>query len=572
MALVTAVGGTVTAASLSRASEAEDRLISVLGPARTDVYRLRAAMLDQETGLRGFLITRSEESLEPYHRGSAAERQLRRSLAARLEQLPSARAETDEVGRAVDAWRRDHAEPVLRGDGDDFDTTGKAAFEGVRAALDSLQSQLEAERREARSELTAANQARDRVLYGVLGMFLLTGLGLLVLLHYSVGRPLERVSGAARRVAEGHFEHRIPQHGPADLRALARDVEAMRRRIVGELTTARRQRAEIARQAEELDQQAEELRRSNADLEQFAYVASHDLQEPLRKVASFCRLLEKRYGDQLDERGVQYIDFAVDGAKRMQVLIDDLLTYSRVGRRDDPHTRVELDDALDGALRNLDASLEEADAVVERPRRLPSVIGDPTLMTMLWQNLVGNAVKFRRPDRPPVVRIDARWSAEPLAGAAASDAGHWTFSVTDNGIGVAPEFAEKVFVIFQRLHNRDAYGGTGIGLSLCKKIVEQSGGTIALDTAHREGTRVVFTLPAVDGDQPGAAPPPADDGTAEVDHAAEADGTDGGPATRGPDERPSNQPVETPPPADPADGIPSAPTDRPPPQAARPSR
>ena len=235
--------------------------------------------------------------------------------------------------------------------------------------------------------------------------------------------------------------------------------------------------------------EAVELRRSNAELEQFAYVASHDLQEPLRKVASFCQLLEKRYGSVLDERGIEYIGFAVDGAKRMQVLINDLLTFSRVGRLTVTHATVDLDTTLDTALGNLAAAIEESGAQIKRrDGPLPQVIGDATLMTMLWQNLIGNAVKFRREDRAPQVIIDCE------RGTGDHD-GYWMFSVTDNGIGIAPEFAEKVFVIFQRLHGRDAYTGTGIGLALCKKIVELHGGSIGIDTSDNSGTRFWFTLP-----------------------------------------------------------------------------
>ena len=243
-----------------------------------------------------------------------------------------------------------------------------------------------------------------------------------------------------------------------------------------------------AQQAADLDAQAVELRRSNAELEQFAYVASHDLQEPLRKVASFCQLLEKRYGDQLDERGLQYIAFAVDGAKRMQVLINDLLTFSRVGRSSELHERLSLDQPLDTALSTLSVAIEDADAVIERPEQMPEVIGDPTLLAMLWQNLIGNAIKFRAPGRAPVVQITA----------AARPDGSWEFAVTDNGIGIPPEFADKVFVIFQRLHGRGVYPGTGIGLALCKRIVEQHGGEMHLDTTYADGTRITFTLPAAD--------------------------------------------------------------------------
>jgi len=237
-----------------------------------------------------------------------------------------------------------------------------------------------------------------------------------------------------------------------------------------------------------LDDQTVELRRSNAELEQFAYVASHDLQEPLRKVASFCQLIEKRYGDQLDERGTEYIAFAVDGAKRMQVLINDLLTFSRVGRLNAAYTDVDLDETLDVALGNLSTAIEESGADVVRPAQLPAVIGDPTLLTMLWQNLIGNAVKFAKPGDAPRIVVECER-------AAGEHEDQWSFSVTDNGIGISPEFVDKVFVIFQRLHAREVYSGTGIGLALCKKIVEHHGGTIWIDTSYTAGTQFRFTLP-----------------------------------------------------------------------------
>ena len=231
------------------------------------------------------------------------------------------------------------------------------------------------------------------------------------------------------------------------------------------------------------------MRRSNAELEQFAYVASHDLQEPLRKVASFCQLLEKRYGDKLDDRGTEYIGFAVDGAKRMQVLINDLLMFSRVGRLNSTETDVALDSVLDSALGNVATAIEESGAEIVRPDSpLPHVLGDPMLLTMLWQNLIGNAVKFRREGVAPRIVVDC----EP-----SDTRGEWLFTVSDNGIGIAEEFVDKVFVIFQRLHGRDAYSGTGIGLALCKKIVEYHGGAIWIDTSYTSGTRFRFTLPAL---------------------------------------------------------------------------
>jgi light-regulated signal transduction histidine kinase (bacteriophytochrome) len=342
-------------------------------------------------------------------------------------------------------------------------------------------------RQDAIGELDRARGWRDRVLVAMVATFLVMAIALAILVRSAITRPLTALAAACRRITEGNFDEKITTHGPKDIRRIATDVENMRQRIVADLVASQAAR-------EQLDEQTVELRRSNAELEQFAYVASHDLQEPLRKVASFCQLLEKRYADQLDERGVEYIEFAVDGAKRMQVLINDLLTFSRVGR---PTTTkdvdVDLDAALDAALGNLTAAIEESGAEVVRQAPLPTVAGDPTLLTMLWQNLIGNAVKFRRDGVEPRIVLEC----EPGTGEheGHEHEGQWLFSMTDNGIGIAEEFVDKVFVIFQRLHGRDVYGGTGIGLALCKKIVEYHGGTIWIDTSFTVGSRFRFTLP-----------------------------------------------------------------------------
>jgi light-regulated signal transduction histidine kinase (bacteriophytochrome) len=231
-----------------------------------------------------------------------------------------------------------------------------------------------------------------------------------------------------------------------------------------------------------VEEQAEVLRRSNAELEQFAYVASHDLQEPLRKVASFCQLLERRYKGQLDERGEQYIEFAVDGAKRMQALINDLLAFSRVGRLTSGFADVDLSAALAQALTQLDLVLEEADAEVTSDP-LPTVQGESTLLVQLFQNLIGNGVKFSG-DKAPRIHVGVRRDGE-----------FWEFCCADNGIGIEPQYQDKIFVIFQRLHGRDVYGGTGIGLAMCKKIVEYHGGRMWLDTTVTEGAMFRWTLP-----------------------------------------------------------------------------
>ena len=211
-------------------------------------------------------------------------------------------------------------------------------------------------------------------------------------------------------------------------------------------------------------------------------LASHDLQEPLRKITSFCQLLQRRYQGQLDERADQYIEFAVDGARRMQALINDLLAFSRVGRTTEAFVEVDCNEALDRALHNLETAIEEAGAEVVRSP-LPAVDGDPSLVTALFQNVVANAIKFRS-EAPPRVEV----SAQPLEG-------EWSFRVADNGIGIDAAYAERVFVIFQRLHAKERYPGTGIGLALCKKIVEFHGGRIWIDTSVPVGTTVCWTLP-----------------------------------------------------------------------------
>ncbi|MBC7270234.1 MAG: HAMP domain-containing protein, partial [Streptomyces sp.] len=349
----------------------------------------------------------------------------------------------------------------------------------LRRAMTRQQEHLADERSEALADLRLSTRLRNVSLAVIGAVILLVAALVFEGLRRGVSTPLTRLRLAAREVAAGRFDQPIDGTGPADLRQLASDVEAMRRRLVEEL-----EYAEESRRL--LDEQAEELKRSNTELEQFAYVASHDLQEPLRKVSSFTQLLQRRYGGQLDERADQYIDFAVDGANRMQVLINDLLAFSRVGRVHNDHTAVDLEEVLRRTVDALSVVIEESGAEIEHDP-LPTVLGDPTQLGILFQNLLSNSVKFRHPDRPPRVRVGV-----------ARDGDEWRFTVTDNGIGIAPEFREKVFVLFQRLHTRDTYPGTGIGLAMCKKVVEFHGGTIAVDPGHSPGTRMAFTFPAAD--------------------------------------------------------------------------
>ncbi|MEU5757661.1 CHASE3 domain-containing protein [Nocardia sp. NPDC047648] len=497
MVLVVIIGTVAGAQVIAQTNRGADRLLDKSLPAAAEAYKLQSALVDQETGLRGYGITADPQFLQPYRDGTRDEAQ----SVARLRELLADRQplldELDAVEQSAQRWRTEYAEPLVagltsgatRGLEPSTPTRGKPLFDELRTRFEAQNNGLEAAIAHDKEELAHVRTVRDAVLAGMVIAFLLTGVLLTVLVRRLIARPLGSLTEASLRVAGGDFDHHIDVHGPADLATVAQAVESMRRRIVAELESSRAKEAVLAEQKTDLDLQAVELRRSNAELEQFAYVASHDLQEPLRKVASFCQLLEKRYGDKLDERGKQYIDFAVDGAKRMQVLINDLLTFSRVGRITDRTEPTGLAQSLDKALTNLSAAIDDTDTRIRHPEELPEIIGDPTLLTMLWQNLIANAIKFRRPDHPPEIEI----TCEP-----GENGGDWLLSVSDNGIGIAPEFAEKVFVIFQRLHNREEYSGTGIGLAVCKKIVEYHGGRIWIDTDYTAGTRFCFTLRTAD--------------------------------------------------------------------------
>jgi signal transduction histidine kinase len=503
----------VVLAVLNQNRTAVSNLAGSIEPAQAQAYRLQGALVDQETGVRGYAITGDSRFLAPYTSGRAIETSAVARLRALIGGTQPMAADLSRLERAANGWRHAYALPLINLashgplNGHDLAqvTASKQSFDHLRVLFAAQNHHLAEASAAASASVAADRTQQDWVYAAILAVFLLVAAGLAVALQRAVVRPLRRLTAAARLVADGDYSHRIEPGGPADLWSLAVSMEGMRSGLVSALDDSRTAAEVTAQQAADLDAQAGELRRSNAELEQFAYVASHDLQEPLRKVASFCQLLEKRYGDQLDERGLQYIAFAVDGAKRMQVLINDLLTFSRVGRSGELVERLPLDQPLDTALNSLSVAIEDADAVVERPERLPEVVGDPTLLAMLWQNLIGNALKFRAPGRPPVVQITA----------AAQPAGGWQFAVTDNGIGIPPEFAEKVFVIFQRLHGRGVYPGTGIGLALCKRIVEQHGGEMHLDTSYADGTRIIFTLPAAD---PAPAP---DSGTSTASEAPE---------------------------------------------------
>jgi len=246
-----------------------------------------------------------------------------------------------------------------------------------------------------------------------------------------------------------------------------------------------------------------ELKRSNEDLEQYAYVASHDLQEPLRMVANYVELLRQRYQGQIDDKADKYIRYAADGAIRMQGLIHDLLTYSRVGRGDLGIKPVNLSRVLQRTMENLTAAIALSDARIESGP-LPVVMGDELQFVQLFQNLIDNAMKFRGKDLPKIsITADTGTRDGKDTGTRGrGDTKMVTIRVSDNGIGIDPNHQERIFRIFQRLHTAAEYPGTGIGLAVCKKIVERHGGTIRVESEVGKGTTFIFTLPATATDQP----------------------------------------------------------------------
>jgi signal transduction histidine kinase len=301
----------------------------------------------------------------------------------------------------------------------------------------------------------------------------------------SIAAPIQALSRGVERVGSGNLDYKVGNTLKDEIGQLSRSFDKMTHDLKA-ITASRddlnheiveREQAEAS-----LRTTAEDLKRSNSDLEQFAYVASHDLQEPLRAVAGFMGLLKKQYAAALDAPAREYIELAVEGAERMQTLIHDLLTYSRVGTKGGAFVPMRMQDALDAALSNLTLAIDESKASITGDS-LPGVQADLSQMTQLLQNLVGNAIKFSGGRRPEV-----HISAEHRDG-------HWLVSVRDNGIGIEPQYFERIFLIFQRLHSRSQYQGTGIGLAVCKRIVERHGGAIWVESTPDHGATFSFTIP-----------------------------------------------------------------------------
>jgi signal transduction histidine kinase len=357
--------------------------------------------------------------------------------------------------------------------------------------------------------LSTDGDARSRGLLIVLGADLVVVVGLTLLIEATLRRTIERPLAALAADSSGpakaarydsrefvaiastldRWSARARASDDRVRRALA-DVERLTALVAEReraLAIERERAAELVRAQDELrahvDEYARRARLAQADLDQFAHAATHEMQDPLRRIVSFGRMLHERYADVLDRRGTQYIDFTIDNARRLQMLIDEMVTLTEVGRSRARSVDVDLDEIVRQTWADLADRVEDTGAVLEHGD-LPVVNADPALLATLLRHLLGNAVKFQRPYEQPLVRVDA-----------APDPAGWKITVTDNGIGIPTESAERVFAAFQRLHPRETYTGSGIGLAMAKRIVDQHGGWIAVDTAFTGGTRVEFTLP-----------------------------------------------------------------------------
>ncbi len=408
-------------------------------------------MTDAETGERGYILTGDDSYLAPYQRGLGEVRESSNAVRKLTADNPNQQSSLNAVEPVIAERLRElqgriqvrHDAGLAAGAAAMHEGAGKQYMDRVRATISHMKS--EEERllilRSAELEASSRKTLTVLILGELLAVFFLGIAGFII-----------------------HAEMRHRRGAEEEVRQLNADLER-----------------KVADRTAELAERAKDLERSNMELQQFAYVASHDLQEPLRTIASFTQLLAKRYGDKLDDKAREFIAFAVDGSKRMQTLINDLLSFSRVGTQGSPLVPVSSDAVLDSVLKNLKRGIEESRSIITRDP-LPLVLADEVQLSQIMQNLIGNAIKFRR-DGAAIVHIGAERTATG-----------WNISVRDNGIGVAPEHHDRIFVIFQRLHTKTQYPGTGIGLAICKKIAERHGGRIWLEPTPGGGSTFTFSI------------------------------------------------------------------------------
>jgi signal transduction histidine kinase len=457
------VAATILAAQDGRQAENTSRAAEIA------LRAVRLDILDSETAARGFGLAGERRFLGPYRSAQARLRRDLPTLLARSRGQSGQMARAREITREVRSLQEKVTGPFVAARGR-IPRSQQARF------ADDSKRRVDRLRRlfsryldtEARDFAVVQQQAEDRerlALAAIIGgsvIALLALMGQQLLLRRRVLEPLSRLGSTMGRLRGGDLEARARPAGEDEVARLGREFDAM---------------------ADALAANVADLRRSNAELEQFAYVASHDLAEPLRVMAGFAELLQRRYQGQLDERADRFLQGISEGSERMRALIDDLLAYSRAGRQELELEPVDTDALVAAVVYDLSAAVRDAGAEVRR-HALPELVADYAGLRVVFQNLISNALKFRG-DAPPVIDV----SAERVDGV-------WRFAVADNGIGVDPEHEERIFRMFQRLHTREEYPGTGIGLALVQRSLERQGGWVGVRPRDGGGTVFEFTLPA----------------------------------------------------------------------------
>ncbi len=434
----------------------------------TAIDELVLSVTGMETGQRGYLLTGKEEYLQPLNRARELLGQRLAALRALTADSPNQRRELEglvplvrekeaEVQQTIALYKRGHpmdALNVVRTD------RGQELMQEIR----TIANRMRADERQRLRTRIADQQEMDREVISTYIAGLVVMLGLL----FWAGRLIETYA-LRRDQAESEIRHLN-----ATLEQHVQEIDSLNRGL----------EQRVAERTVELEKANFSLRRSNADLQRFAYIASHDLQEPLRMVASYMGLISRRYQGRLDADADTFIGYAVDGAKRMQALILDLLAYSRAGSQQMNLAPTQLEEVLNDALGLLRSTVADSGAEITHDP-LPELMVDPLKLAQVFQNLIANAIKFRQPERAPKIHISAQ-----------RDGAAWHFTVADNGIGFAEKDAERIFQLFQRLHEMGKYPGTGIGLAITQRIIESHGGRIWAESEPGAGSKFHFTLPA----------------------------------------------------------------------------
>lgn len=470
--------------SVKRDLEAVDRTEKILKVSSS----LQQQLSKMQSGLRGFLLSNDESFLDSYYEGSSQFQHIYQENIKLISQDTAQYRKIQNVhdiviqyknyAQALISAKRDAiADPTLESkyeillNNTFLNQKGRKIFNEARNKLIAF-DELEYLKRLNKTQNLQLSLYRSDNISVILAVFILI---LAIILSYFVSRNISvRINSmiaVAETIAQGNFNITIKDRSKDEMGRLGQSLNRMTKAIqeyIGKLETVNR-----------------DLAASNKDLENFAYVASHDLKEPVRMVSNYTQLIAKKYKDELGEEGTEYIDFAVKGSHRIKKLINDLLSYVELTQHTLHPVTININDIVKNVIQEFQDEIESTKAEVIY-EDLPMIKADVPKMEILFMHLIGNALKFRKLDSPPIIKIEAK-----------PDKTFWQFSIIDNGIGLNKLYHEKVFTIFQRLHTKEEYDGTGIGLTLCKKIVEMHGGTIHIESGEKIGTTVKFTLPAI---------------------------------------------------------------------------